>query len=91
MTETTSPGSPLARLVLFMVCMAVAGSCAAGMHYVVLARPAQEAALHPPANSGSCTLITTGRCAGIRSSICMIAGSDMTYIRSCMELHGCCV
>ena len=91
MTETPSLRSPLARLVLFTVCLAIAGSCVAGMHYVVIDRPAQEAALQPPANSGSCTLITTGRCAGIRSSICMIAGADMAYLKSCMELYDCCV
>ena len=47
--------SPLARLVLFMVCLALVGSLVAGTHYILIDRPAQEYAAHPPSNySGSC-------------------------------------
>jgi len=43
--------SPLARLVLFMICLAIAGSLVAGIHYNVIDRPAQIAALQAPKNS----------------------------------------
>lgn len=33
--------SPLAGLVLFIVCLAIAGTCVAGVHYVVIDHPAQ--------------------------------------------------
>ena len=41
--------SPLARLVLFMVCLAIAGSLLAGLHYFAVDLPAQKN-LHPPKN-----------------------------------------
>jgi len=44
---------PLARLVLFMACLSIAGSFLAGSHYVIIDRPHQEFASHPPPNSGS--------------------------------------
>jgi hypothetical protein len=48
--------SPLARLVLFMVCLSIAGTILGGVHYVVVDIPAQ-ASVHPPENfdSGACT------------------------------------
>ena len=47
--------SPLARLVLFMFCLSIAGSFLAGTHYAVIDRPQQEFASHPPLNgNGSC-------------------------------------
>jgi hypothetical protein len=47
--------SPLARLVLFMVCLSVAGAFMAGVHYVVIDRPQQEYASNPPTNYLDCT------------------------------------
>ncbi|MFA4849822.1 MAG: hypothetical protein WC626_08865 [Methanoregula sp.] len=44
------PRTPLARLVLFMVCLSIAGTFVAGTHYVMIDRPAQEYAAHPPTN-----------------------------------------
>ena len=43
--------SPLARLVLFMVCLAVAGSIMAGAHYYAIDIP-QQNALQAPENAG---------------------------------------
>jgi len=43
--------SPLARLVLFMICLSIAGSLVAWIHYNVIDRPAQIAALQAPENS----------------------------------------
>jgi hypothetical protein len=43
--------SPLARLVMFMICLAIAGSILAGAHYYAIDLPAQQAALHAPANA----------------------------------------
>ncbi len=42
MAETQSEKSPLARFVLFMVCLAIAGSLVAGVHYFVVDKPAQD-------------------------------------------------
>jgi len=44
--------SPLARLALFIVCLAIAGSAVATVHYVAIDLPAREASdLQPPANA----------------------------------------
>jgi hypothetical protein len=53
--EKNNPRSPLARLVLFMVCLSVAGSIVAGMHYAVVDIPEQHAAACPPANGDTHT------------------------------------
>jgi hypothetical protein len=44
--------SPLARLVLFMICLAIAGTLVAGIHYTFIDRPDQIAALQAPKNIG---------------------------------------
>lgn len=44
--------SPLARLVLFMVCLSVAGALIAGVHYLVVDKPLQDA-VKPPSNDYS--------------------------------------
>lgn len=44
--------SPLARLVLFAICLAVAGSIVAGVHYFAVDLPGQQV-LHAPMN-GDC-------------------------------------
>lgn len=43
--------TPLARLVLFMVCLAIVGSIVAGAHYYAVDLP-QQNALFAPTNSG---------------------------------------
>jgi len=54
MTEAKPPQSPLARLVLFMVCLSIAGSLVAGVHWFAIDLPVQQArALHPPANQNT--------------------------------------
>ena len=42
MAGTESPHSPLARLVLFMVCLAIAGSLVAGTHFYAIDLPQQK-------------------------------------------------
>lgn len=46
--------SPLVRLVLFMVCLSIAGSIVAGAHYYAVDLPQQQA-LQAPTNSKECT------------------------------------
>lgn len=46
----SSPLSRLARLVLFMICLAVAASCIAGVHYAAVDHPAQNV-VQAPENS----------------------------------------
>lgn len=50
MTETQSERSPLARLVLFMICLSIFGSVVAGVHYYAVDLPIQNA-MQAPANS----------------------------------------
>ena len=46
--------SPLARLVLFMVCLSIAGAFVAGAHYYVIDVPQQKALSgHPPGNTNT--------------------------------------
>jgi hypothetical protein len=52
MTPSQPGKSPLVQLVLFMVCLAVAGSIVTGAHYSVVDKPAQDA-LPAPANGDS--------------------------------------
>jgi len=91
MSASQPPHSPLARLVLFMVCLSIAGTVLAGAHYVAVDRPAQEAAFYPPGNSESCSIIYSGYCSKIRATICHAAGTDLDWIMSCMKENGCCV
>ncbi|MFA6333609.1 MAG: hypothetical protein WCX22_11695 [Methanoregula sp.] len=52
-----STGTPLARLVLFMVCLSIAGSIVAGAHYYAIDLP-QQKSIDAPQNSwfdGDCS------------------------------------
>jgi len=49
--SSQSSGTPLARLVLFMVCLAIAGSILAGADYYTRELPMQKA-IQAPENSG---------------------------------------
>lgn len=49
--DTEQGWSPLARLVLFMVCLAIAASGVAGLHYYAVDLP-QQSAVVPPVNAG---------------------------------------
>jgi len=55
MTEPHSTQSPFARLVLFMVCLAIAGTIIAGAHYLAIDRPQQER-VQAPENGNSISL-----------------------------------
>jgi hypothetical protein len=46
MSGSQSQRSPLARLVLFMVCLAIAGSAVAAAHYYAIDLPMQQIAPH---------------------------------------------
>lgn len=52
MADTQSGKTSLARLVLFIICLAVAGSILAGAHYYAIDLPQQNAVV-APANSPS--------------------------------------
>jgi hypothetical protein len=49
--------SPLARLVLFMIVLSVAGSLVAGLQYFIVDIPRQNAMLLPPGNDGSSSCV----------------------------------
>jgi len=53
MTSEETKQTPLARLVLFMFCLAIAGSVVAGVHYVVIDIPAQQQIAEKPPENGS--------------------------------------
>jgi len=52
MTFPTSAGTPLTRLVLFMVCISIAGTIVAGANFLAVSLPAQNA-VQAPTNSYS--------------------------------------
>ena len=58
--------SPLARLVRFIICLAIAGSVVAGAHYFSVDLPYQDAALHPPINDNQGSDFTPGIYIGIQ-------------------------
>ncbi|WP_292417752.1 hypothetical protein [Methanoregula sp.] len=54
---------PLARLVLFMVCLSIAGAFVAGAHYYVIDVPKQKALSgYPPANVNTDTVEKCNTC-----------------------------
>jgi len=53
MTIPQSAYSPLAQLVLFIICLAFAGSCVAGAHYAAVDLPAQKAVQAPENSQGN--------------------------------------
>lgn len=54
MTGSRTESTPLARLVLFMICLSIAGAFVGGAHYYAVDLPQQKAvAGHPPANANS--------------------------------------
>jgi hypothetical protein len=53
MADTQSEKTSLARLTLFMICLAVAGSIGAGLHYYAVDLP-QQKVLQAPANQDNC-------------------------------------
>lgn len=85
--------SPLARFVLFMVCLSIIGTFVSGMHYIAIDRPQQENALQVPENY-LCHASSFAGCAkygdlcyqcvawGAATYGCEIAGTDMTEICS---------
>ncbi|MDO9550059.1 MAG: hypothetical protein Q7J03_03715 [Methanoregula sp.] len=60
MTDPHATRSPLARLVLFIVCLAFAGSFVAVVHYLAVDLPAQNIP-QAPANGNSCALYENQR------------------------------
>jgi hypothetical protein len=79
MVETQSP---LARLVLFMICLAVAGSIIAGVYYYAVELPAQKAA-SAPENSWC-----TDQCYNAYFNCVSIKGSDAS---ACIRERDACV
>ena len=83
--------SPLARFVLFVVCLSIIGTVVSGMHYLAIDRPQQENALQAPSNY-RCSPSTFSSCAkygdlcyqcigwGAAAQGCEISGSDMIAI-----------
>jgi hypothetical protein len=93
MSEGTSPQtekSPLGRLVLFIICLALAGSFVAGIHYYAVDLP-QQMSVKVPANY-ACSAVTFDSCGrygdkcyeciamGESSFGCEISGSEKLAI-----------
>ena len=62
MSASLSTQSPLPRLVLFMVCLAIAGMVVAGVHYFAVDLP-QQKTVQAPENSGLSCQECYDRCA----------------------------
>ncbi|PKL70477.1 MAG: hypothetical protein CVV30_03735 [Methanomicrobiales archaeon HGW-Methanomicrobiales-1] len=73
-----SPHSPLARLVLFMICLSVAGTCIAGVHYYAVDLPQQQN-LQAPAN----TLMTCSQYCDAQYYPCIPYCKKSSDINSC--------
>ena len=82
-----SERSPLARLVLFLVLVSVAGMFVAGMHYVLVDGPNQYYASHPPAN----TWVTVGPgCDNLLNQItAFFDGSYLAYVNTNDKIRRC--
>ncbi|HEX3001215.1 MAG TPA: hypothetical protein VHN82_02430 [Methanoregula sp.] len=76
--------SPFARLVLFMICLSIAGSVLAGAHYYAVDLPAQNALKAPENRWSSATSceVCTGNCI-----IHQINGDQRRYY-DCIEQCG---
>ena len=70
MTLSQSTRSPLARLVLFMVCLSIAGSIVAGAHYYAVDLPRQNA-VTAPENNADTEVGSSGTCGNISSGCYM--------------------
>ena len=65
--------TPLARLVLFMICLSIIGSAIAGIHYYAVDLPQQQS-VKAPSNYGYCdTIIVEAMhaCARTDCAVCM--------------------
>ena len=54
MNESPSTLSPIARLILFIVCLAIAGTIVGGIHYVAVDLPQQEEAMLTVPQNNNC-------------------------------------
>ena len=88
MAGTKFAGSPLTRLIFFMVCLAIACSIIAGAHYFIVDLPMQKA-VEAPANGEDCTLINSDYCRYDGQVTCGLVIGQQNYFR-CMREMGCC-
>jgi len=80
---------PLARLVLVMVLLSLAGSIVAGAHYILMDLPVQNS-LRPPVNS-ACSLIPSGYCYTVAMTLCQPTSfNGPGAVSSCLADAGCC-
>ncbi|MFA5268077.1 MAG: hypothetical protein WC379_08890 [Methanoregula sp.] len=88
MSSPSSGSSPLARLVLFMVCLSIAGSIAAGVHWFVIDAP-QQNALQPPTNSDGCSDVCRMQSTDCAES-CPMDGNWETCVDDCTNAYYSC-
>lgn len=82
--------SSLARLILFMVCLALAGSIVAGAHYFITDMPMQNA-VQPPVNGDTCTITPGKFCVIMLNTVCRAPGViDLEKEHDCLRDFGCC-
>jgi hypothetical protein len=90
MTSTPQENTQLGRLVLFMVCLAIAASVVAGVHYFAVDQPLQKY-VQAPLNSGRgddpCS-VQEQQC--IASCNGLIVPEEQACIRSCGEAASLC-
>jgi len=89
MSSPSSGRSPLARLVLFIVCLSIAGSIAAGIHWFVIDAPQQNALLQPPTNSDSCSGVCHMQATDCAES-CPRDGNWETCVDDCTNAYYSC-
>lgn len=76
MSEPNASRSPLARLILFICCLAVAAGILAAAHYLVIDLPAQENLPPAPENAG---------CSTSACELCRINCKGDPDYNTCME------
>jgi hypothetical protein len=81
MSSSSHERSPLARFVLFMVCLSLAGTFVAGAHYYAIDLPGQKAlSRYPPANANGDTREKCNTCL----SPCLYLQTEEDYYK-CKE------
>ncbi len=80
-----SSRSPLTRLVLFMVCLAIMGTVIAGAHYLAIDLPAQKN-VQAPANADTCAS-TCGMQKADCAESCPRDASLSTCLDACIDTY----
>ncbi|MDO9550060.1 MAG: hypothetical protein Q7J03_03720 [Methanoregula sp.] len=86
--KTNDPQSPITRLIVFIVCLALAGSFVAVIHYFAVDLP-QQNAIQAPENRGIELTSCQQGCIDARE-VCLNSCSADTCVLQCQSAAGAC-